>query len=89
MPQILLDIFACQPDEKRIDAACLVGKYASNTGNKMIISHIVDQIWIQYDNDNSGHLDQMESRAFMRVVMELHESTITKLLNINPLEISE
>ena len=55
----------------------------------MIIEHIVDQIWAQYDCDNSGALDQLESKAFMRVVLEHHEATIAKLLKIKPTDVSE
>lgn len=60
-PTILLGIFISQPDEKRIDAASLIQKYIEKADNKLIIEHIVDQIWAQYDTDKSGTLEKDEA----------------------------
>ena len=44
VPKILLAVFVGQKDEKRIDAASLIQKYADK-GEKQVIEHIVDQVW--------------------------------------------
>ena len=62
----MLGIFIGQPDEKRIDAASLIQKYIEKAENKLIIEHIVDQIWSQYDTDNSGVIEAGEITHMLR-----------------------
>ena len=80
MPMVIFEVFCGQPDEKRIDAAELIEKYQSQSGNKQIISHIVDQVWTQYDKDGCGALNQKEAEEFMRVVLQIHEKTVADTL---------
>lgn len=75
-PTILLGIFIGLPDEKRIDAASLIQKYIQKSDNKLIIEHIVDQIWTQYDVDNSGVLENDEAQSFIGMVLDIHEKTL-------------
>lgn len=42
VPKILMGIFIGQEDEKRIDAAALIEKFAEQGDNKMIVEHVVD-----------------------------------------------
>jgi hypothetical protein len=81
MPQLIFASFVGQPDEKRIDAAELLEKFVHSGENKQIISHLVDQIWSQYDKDGNGSLDQEESRSFIRMALTIHEKTTAATLN--------
>ena len=41
-----------------------------------IIRQAVEDIWLQYDNDNSGYLDKEEAREFVRHTMvEMFDNT--------------
>ena len=80
MPQIIFATFVGQKDAKRIDAAELLEKYHSKGENKQIISHLVDQIWAQYDVSNTGVLDPEESNKFIRMVLSIHERTVAASL---------
>ena len=80
MPQIIFATFVGQKDAKRIDAAELLEKYHSKGENKQIISHLVDQIWTQYDVSNTGVLDREESNKFIRMVLSIHERTVAASL---------
>ena len=75
MPQIIFATFVSQPDAKRVDAAELLAKYDSQSESKQIISHLVDQIWTQYDVNGDGVLDPQESGNFIRMVLTIHERT--------------
>ena len=88
-PTILLGIFIGQPDEKRIDAASLIQKYIEKSENKLIIEHIVDQIWTQYDTDNSGILERDEAHSFVGMVLDIHEKTLASEVGRKPREITE
>ena len=76
MPQIIFATFVSQKDAKRIDAAELLEKYHQKGENKQIISHLVDQIWTQYDVSNTGTLNAEESNKFIRMVLSIHERTV-------------
>jgi hypothetical protein len=73
VPKILLSIFISKKDEKRTDAAELLDKYADQGKDKLIVEHIIDQIWTQYDYDNSGSLERTEAFDFIQIVLQLHE----------------
>lgn len=88
-PTILLGIFIGQPDDKRIDAASLIQKYIEKSENKLIIEHIVDQIWAQYDTDNSGVLERDEAQSFVGMVLDIHEKTLAAEVGRKPKEITE
>lgn len=85
----MLGIFIGQPDEKRIDAASLIQKYIEKSENKLIIEHIVDQIWSQYDTDNSGVLERDEAQSFVGMVLDIHEKTLAAEVGRQPMEITE
>ena len=73
---MLFFIFVGMNDKKRIDAASLLQKYQDQGDNKQVIEHIIDQIWTQYDYDNSGSLDKKESYDFLRTVLTHYEKSL-------------
>lgn len=55
----------------------------------MIIEHIVDQVWVQYDYDKNGILDIRESSDFLKTVLQLHQNMIAKLKFREPRQITD
>lgn len=55
----------------------------------MIIEHIVDQIWEQYDTDKSGVLERDEAHSFVGMVLDIHEKTLATEVGRPPREITE
>ena len=89
VPKILLSIFISKKDEKRTDAAELLDKYADQGEDKLIIEHIIDQIWTQYDYDNSGSLERAEAFDFIQIVLQLHEKHVARDIGIKPRQVTE
>ena len=61
MPKVIFGIFAGQPDKKRLDAAQLIIKYQESSLQdqpQLLMKHIIDQVWAQYDTNNSGVLER-------------------------------
>ena len=67
----------------------MIQKYIEKSDNKLIIEHIVDQIWSQYDVDNSGVLERDEAQSFIGMVLDIHEKTLASEVGRAPKEITE
>jgi hypothetical protein len=50
----------------------------------MLIEHIVEQVWTQYDYDKNNILDEQESYDFIKEVLTQTETFISNLLRISP-----
>lgn len=59
----------------------MLEKYANQTEDKHLIEHVVDQIWAQYDEDNSGTLEIDEAYDFMKIVLNIHEKMVAHKLD--------
>lgn len=56
---------------------------------KSLAEHIVEQIWVQYDTNNSGDLDEFETKDFAAMVLDFHERNTAKKLEREAKEIPE
>lgn len=92
MPKVILGIFIGQPDKKRLDAAQLVMKYAEEdlkNQPKQLMEHIIDQVWQQYDTNQSGVLERDQAFNFIGMVLEIKERTLANEEGRQPADIKE
>ena len=54
-----------------------------------MIDHIIDQIWTQYDYDNSGNLEGDEAYDFLKTVLLANEKMLAQASERDPKEISD
>jgi Ca2+-binding EF-hand superfamily protein len=78
VPAILYGVFAGQEDEVRVDAAQLINKFKNQKMSDDLIEHLVDQVWVQYDYDHSGFLNEEQAHDFLFVVLQLNENMLAK-----------
>jgi len=86
---IIFKVFVGQKDEIRIDAAELLKNYEGQAGNKQVIDHIIDQVWIQYDFNEDGQLSFEESNKFLQKVLMTFQVTYSQTMGENLQEIKD
>ena len=96
MPKIILGVFVGQADMKRPEVFEALKKDKEDVHDeddenrpKHIIEHVIDQVWKQYDEGKNQTVDEDECKNFILMVLDVHEQTIAKESNREPVELDE